>query len=151
MIQTGIELRGTAKTPSLYESLGSQVSNLDTFSSASQPPRSLHPAPCESSSTTPFPGEGENGSPSTYKPLHFLDAEINKETILDQFQYVPCITMEQARRAILNVVSGLECVHARGIVHRDIEPDSNCGQETIVSKSVILARRFGAPLLVVHN
>ncbi|KAJ3498245.1 hypothetical protein NLG97_g1276 [Lecanicillium saksenae] len=123
-IQTGIELRVTAKIPSSYESLGSQVSNLDTLASASQPPRSLHLAPCESTSTTPFPREGENGSPLTYKPLHFLDAEVNKETIPDQFQYVPCITMEQARRAILDAVSGLECVHAHGIVHRDIKPDN---------------------------
>lgn len=46
------------------------------------------------------------------------------EPFTEHFHYVPCITMEQARCAILDIVAGLEYLHAQGIIHRDIKPEN---------------------------
>lgn len=46
------------------------------------------------------------------------------EPFTEHFQYVPCITQEQARRIIADVVSGLEYLHECGIIHRDIKPEN---------------------------
>ncbi|KAH9204256.1 kinase-like domain-containing protein [Leptodontidium sp. 2 PMI_412] len=40
----------------------------------------------------------------------------------DEFSYVPCLTIDQARSAIRDTVLGLEYLHYEGIVHRDIKP-----------------------------
>jgi SNF1-activating kinase 1 len=40
----------------------------------------------------------------------------------DDYSYVPCFTMEQARSAFRDTVLGLEYLHYEGIVHRDIKP-----------------------------
>lgn len=40
----------------------------------------------------------------------------------DDFSYVPCFSIEQARSAFRDTVLGLEYLHYHGVVHRDIKP-----------------------------
>ena len=40
----------------------------------------------------------------------------------DDFSYVPCFTLDQARETFRDTVMGLEYLHFEGIVHRDIKP-----------------------------
>lgn len=40
----------------------------------------------------------------------------------DDFSYVPCFTLEQARSTFRDTVLGLEYLHYQGVVHRDIKP-----------------------------
>jgi [calcium/calmodulin-dependent protein kinase] kinase len=40
----------------------------------------------------------------------------------DDFSYVPCLTLDQARLAFRDTVLGLEYLHYEGIVHRHIKP-----------------------------
>ncbi|KAI9054085.1 hypothetical protein LZ554_001256 [Drepanopeziza brunnea f. sp. 'monogermtubi'] len=40
----------------------------------------------------------------------------------DDFSYVPCFTIDQARSAFRDTVLGLEYLHYEGVVHRDIKP-----------------------------
>ncbi|KAI1171135.1 kinase-like protein [Nemania sp. FL0916] len=40
----------------------------------------------------------------------------------DDFSYVPCLTIEEARATFRDTVLGLEYLHYEGVVHRDIKP-----------------------------
>lgn len=40
----------------------------------------------------------------------------------DDFDYVPCFTMDSARSSFRDTVLGLEYLHYQGVVHRDIKP-----------------------------
>jgi serine/threonine protein kinase len=44
------------------------------------------------------------------------------DTFADDFSYVPCFTLDQARATFRDTVLGLEYLHYQGVVHRDIKP-----------------------------
>lgn len=119
--QVGMKLRGAAETTALRDSLDSQGARVYMMAPANQ---RLDVPTCESPITHASSVEGDEQSLSLNESPHCLDTNVNNEPFSDHFQYVPCITIEQARRALLDVVSGLECLHAHGIVHRDIKPDN---------------------------
>jgi SNF1-activating kinase 1 len=48
--------------------------------------------------------------------------EVQHDSFEDDFSYVPCFAMDQARSAFRDTVLGLEYLHYEGIVHRDIKP-----------------------------
>jgi [calcium/calmodulin-dependent protein kinase] kinase len=48
--------------------------------------------------------------------------DIQHDAFEDDFSYVPCFTIDQARSTFRDTVLGLEYLHYEGIVHRDIKP-----------------------------
>lgn len=60
---------------------------------------------------------------STCHPIHI--------TVISRV-FCTCCPIKQANHVTLDVVSGLQCLRARGIVHQDFKPEILCGQETIV-------------------
>lgn len=50
------------------------------------------------------------------------DMTAQHDAFEDDFSYVPCFTLDQARSAFRDTVLGLEYLHYEGIVHRDIKP-----------------------------
>ncbi|KAK4042738.1 hypothetical protein C8A01DRAFT_44232 [Parachaetomium inaequale] len=65
-------------------------------------------------------------SPSMADSLmsHMSSFDFNKvhDPYVDDFSYVPCFTVEQARNTFRDTVLGLEYLHYEGVVHRDIKP-----------------------------
>ncbi|KAL2134060.1 hypothetical protein VTI74DRAFT_1116 [Chaetomium olivicolor] len=55
---------------------------------------------------------------------HLSAFDFNKvhDPYVDDFSYVPCFTIEQARCTFRDTVLGLEYLHYEGVVHRDIKP-----------------------------
>ncbi|KAI9801407.1 MAG: hypothetical protein M1825_003386 [Sarcosagium campestre] len=51
-------------------------------------------------------------------------ADIIYDPYAEDFSYVPCLTIEQARQTIRDTVLGLEYLHFQGIIHRDIKPSN---------------------------
>jgi serine/threonine protein kinase len=48
--------------------------------------------------------------------------DVPHDSFEEDFSFVPCFTIEQARSAFRDTVLGLEYLHYEGIVHRDIKP-----------------------------
>ena len=44
------------------------------------------------------------------------------DPFVDDYSYVPCFTLDQARQTFRDTVLGLEYLHYQGVVHRDIKP-----------------------------
>jgi [calcium/calmodulin-dependent protein kinase] kinase len=65
-------------------------------------------------------------SPSMADSLmsHLSSFDFNKvhDPYVDDFSYVPCFTIEQARNTFRDTILGLEYLHYEGVVHRDIKP-----------------------------
>ncbi|KAJ4306682.1 hypothetical protein N0V88_000046 [Collariella sp. IMI 366227] len=55
---------------------------------------------------------------------HLSSFDFNKihDPYVDDFSYVPCFTIVQARNTFRDTVLGLEYLHYEGVVHRDIKP-----------------------------
>lgn len=56
---------------------------------------------------------------------HMSSVDINAQPhdpFSDDFSYVPCFTIEEARATFRDTVLGLEYLHYEGVVHRDIKP-----------------------------
>ncbi|OBT59341.1 CAMKK protein kinase [Pseudogymnoascus sp. 24MN13] len=51
-----------------------------------------------------------------------VDDVTHNDSFEEDFSYVPCFTMDQARSTFRDTVLGLEYLHYEGIVHRDIKP-----------------------------
>ncbi|EXJ81672.1 CAMKK protein kinase [Capronia coronata CBS 617.96] len=51
-----------------------------------------------------------------------MSSEWNLDETDDEHSYVPAMTLEEARRAFRDTLSGLEFLHFIGIIHRDIKP-----------------------------
>ncbi|KAJ2899336.1 uncharacterized protein MKZ38_003265 [Zalerion maritima] len=65
----------------------------------------------------------------------------------DDYSYVPCFTLEQARATFRDTVLGLEYLHYQGIIHRDIKPANLlCSKDRRVKISDFGVSYFGRPI-----
>lgn len=76
-----------------------------------------------------FLGEGRSSrgrSPSMadsiISHMSSVDDVVQHDAFEEDFSFVPCFTLEQARSTFRDTVLGLEYLHYEGIVHRDIKP-----------------------------
>ncbi|RFU30883.1 hypothetical protein B7463_g5468, partial [Scytalidium lignicola] len=67
-------------------------------------------------------GRSPSMADSIISHMSSVDDIIQHDAFEDDYSYVPCFTMDQARNAFRDTVLGLEYLHYQGIVHRDIKP-----------------------------
>lgn len=70
----------------------------------------------------PFRGRSPSMADSIISHMSSMDDLIPNDIVDEDFSYVPCLTLDQARKTFREVVLGLEYLHFEGIVHRDIKP-----------------------------
>lgn len=70
----------------------------------------------------PFRGRSPSMADSIISHMSSVDDITPHDAFEDDFSYVPCFTLDQARSAFRDTVLGLEYLHYEGIVHRDIKP-----------------------------
>jgi len=68
-----------------------------------------------------FGGRSPSTADSIISHMSSVDA-MQHDAFEDDYSYVPCFTIDQARSAFRDTVLGLEYLHYEGIVHRDIKP-----------------------------
>ncbi|TAQ83148.1 hypothetical protein B7494_g8528 [Chlorociboria aeruginascens] len=69
-----------------------------------------------------YRGRSPSMADSTTSHMSSVDDLMPHDAFEEDFSYVPCFTIEQARGAFRDTVLGLEYLHYEGIVHRDIKP-----------------------------
>ncbi|RDW91620.1 kinase-like protein [Coleophoma crateriformis] len=69
-----------------------------------------------------FRGRSPSMADSIISHMSSVDDLTAHDAFEDDFSYVPCFTIEQARGVFRDTVLGLEYLHYEGIVHRDIKP-----------------------------
>ncbi|EHK99272.1 putative Serine/threonine-protein kinase ssp1 [Glarea lozoyensis 74030] len=69
----------------------------------------------------PYRGRSPSMADSIISHMSSVD-DVPHDAFEEDFSFVPCFTIEQARSAFRDTVLGLEYLHYEGIVHRDIKP-----------------------------
>ncbi|ESZ89940.1 hypothetical protein SBOR_9677 [Sclerotinia borealis F-4128] len=69
-----------------------------------------------------YRGRSPSMADSIISHMSSVDGMAQHDAFEDDFSYVPCFTLDQARSAFRDTVLGLEYLHYEGIVHRDIKP-----------------------------
>jgi serine/threonine protein kinase len=69
-----------------------------------------------------FRGRSPSMADSIISHMSSVDGLAPHDAFEDDYSYVPCFTLDQARSAFRDTVLGLEYLHYEGIVHRDIKP-----------------------------
>ncbi|KAH6662733.1 hypothetical protein B0J14DRAFT_284996 [Halenospora varia] len=69
----------------------------------------------------PYRGRSPSMADSIISHMSSVD-EAPHDVFEEDYSYVPCFTIDQARKAFRDTVLGLEYLHYEGIVHRDIKP-----------------------------
>ncbi|KFA50404.1 hypothetical protein S40293_05226 [Stachybotrys chartarum IBT 40293] len=70
-----------------------------------------------------FRGRSPSMADSIISHMSSVDFNFNNhDAFADDFSYVPCFTIDQARSTFRDTVLGLEYLHYQGVVHRDIKP-----------------------------
>jgi len=67
-------------------------------------------------------GRSPSMADSIISHMSSLDDVMPHDAFEEDFSYVPCFTIDQARSTFRDTVLGLEYLHYQGIVHRDIKP-----------------------------
>jgi len=67
-------------------------------------------------------GRSPSVGDSIISHMSSVDDVIQHDSFEEDFSYVPCFTLDQARSTFRDTVLGLEYLHYEGIVHRDIKP-----------------------------
>ncbi|KAL2144332.1 hypothetical protein VTI28DRAFT_9240 [Corynascus sepedonium] len=67
-------------------------------------------------------GRSPSMADSLMSQISSFDFNRVHDPFVDDFSYVPCFTIEQARNTFRDTVLGLEYLHYEGVVHRDIKP-----------------------------
>ncbi|AEO71098.1 uncharacterized protein THITE_2123135 [Thermothielavioides terrestris NRRL 8126] len=67
-------------------------------------------------------GRSPSMAESFMSHMSAFDFDKVHDPYVDDFSYVPCFTLEQAKNTFRDTVLGLEYLHYEGVVHRDIKP-----------------------------
>ncbi|TVY62904.1 Serine/threonine-protein kinase [Lachnellula suecica] len=69
----------------------------------------------------PYRGRSPSMADSIISHMSSVD-DLPHDIFEEDFSYVPCFTLDQARSTFRDTVLGLEYLHYQGVVHRDIKP-----------------------------